>query len=84
VELSKLGKLRVFMHRKILGKIKTLTIKRDRVGDWFVIITTESSDVEPKEINTVVTADVGLKSFVTTSNGECVEPPQFYRKSEKR
>jgi putative transposase len=84
VELSKLGKLRVFMHRKVLGKTKTLTIKRDRVGDWFVILTAESPDVKPKEIKTVATIDVGLEKLLTLSSGEYVEPPQFFRKSEKK
>ncbi|EQD62289.1 transposase, IS605 OrfB family, partial [mine drainage metagenome] len=34
--LSKVGKIRMFMHRTITGNIKTLSIKRDTVGDWFV------------------------------------------------
>jgi putative transposase len=84
IHLSKIGKLRVFMHREILGKIKTLTIKRDPVGDWFVILTAESSEVKPKEVKNVVTIDVGLEKLATLSTGEYVEPPQFYRKSEKR
>ena len=84
VQLSKIGKLRVFMHRKILGKIKTLMIKRDRVGDWFVIITAESPYVKPREIKSVVTIDAGLKKLITLSSGEYVEPPQFFKRSEKR
>ena len=76
--------MRVFKHRKILGKVKTLTIKRDRVGDWFVIFTTESPDRKPKKIKTVTTVDVGLEKLVTLSSGEYVEPPEFYRKSEQR
>ena len=85
VKLSKIGKLRVFMHRKISGTIKTLTIKRDRVGDWFAIITAEFPDPKPKgEIKTALSADVGLKNLVTLSLGEYVEPPKFFRKSEKR
>jgi putative transposase len=84
IQLSKIGKLRVFMHRKLLGKIKTLTIKRDRVGDWFAILTAESPDVNPKEIKSVVTIDAGLEKLITLSSGEYVEPPKFFRKSEKR
>ena len=72
------------MHRKIFGKVKTLTIKRDCIGDWFVIITTELPDAEPRPLKTVTTVDVGLKNLVTLSTGEYVEPPQFFRKSEKR
>ena len=85
VKLSKVGRLRVFMHREISGTIKTLTIKRDRVGDWFVIITAESPDPKPKgEIKTALSVDVGLKNLVTLSSGEYIEPPQFFKKSEER
>ncbi len=72
------------MHRKIHGKIKTLTIKRDRVGDWFVIITAESPDARPIKIKKTVTIDVGLEKLITLNSGEYVEPPQFFKKSEKR
>jgi putative transposase len=85
INLSKICRLRVFMHRKIVGRIKTLTIKRDRVGDWFVIITTELVDLKPKgEIRTALGVDVGLKNLVTLSSGEYVETPKFFRKSDKR
>ena len=72
------------MHRKIFGKVKTLTIKRDRVGDWFVIITTVLPDVKAKQIIRLMAIDVGLKNLVMLNSGEYIEPPQFYRKSEKR
>ncbi|MHB1868128.1 MAG: RNA-guided endonuclease InsQ/TnpB family protein [Nitrososphaerales archaeon] len=82
--LSKIGTLRVFMHRKVSGDVKTLTIKRDRVGDWFVVITAELPDVKPKQIKTALGVDVGLKNLVAISSGEYIEPPQLFRKSEKR
>ena len=84
VILSKIGKLRVFMHRKISGAVKTLTVKRDRVGDWFVIITAELPDPKSKRIKTSLGVDVGLKNLVTLSSGEYVEPPHFLKKSEKK
>src|SRR5487761_65957 len=71
VKLSKIGKLRVFMHREISGTIKTLTIKRDRVGDWFIVFTTELPYPTLKgEIKTALSVDVGLKNLVTLSSGE--------------
>ena len=39
VWLSKIGEIRMFMHRPIIGEIKTLSIKRDKVGDWFITLT---------------------------------------------
>ena len=39
--LSKIGTVRMFMHRKIYGEIKTLTTSRDNVGDWFASFTVQ-------------------------------------------
>lgn len=84
INLSKIGMLRVFMHRKICGTVKTLAIKRDYVGDWFIVITTELPDVKSKDTKTALAVDVGLKNLVTLSSCEYVEPPHFFRKSEKK
>jgi putative transposase len=80
--LSKIGKLRVFMHRRIAGEIKTLTLKRDQVGDWFVVITTRLAEVPPIQPTPALGVDVGLKSLVTLSSGEQTEAPKFLRVSE--
>lgn len=84
--LSKIGELRVFMHRKVEGAVKTTTIKRDKVGDWFVVIVAETPDVTPvqRANKTALGIDLGLKHLLITSSGEYVEAPQFYRKAEKR
>ncbi len=42
VWLSKIGEIRMFMNRSITGDIRTLSVKRDRVGDWFITVTAES------------------------------------------
>ena len=84
IPLSQIGELRVFMHRKVPGQIKTLTVKRDRVGDWFVMITTILADAVPIRPRSALGIDVGLKNLVTLSSGERVDPPKFLRKSELR
>lgn len=61
----------MFMHRPPKGEIKTLTIKRDRVGDWYVILAAELPDPEPKkELAGVVGVDLGLTHLVTLSSGD--------------
>ena len=42
VWLSRIGEVRMFMHRSVTGKIKTISIKRDSVGDWFITIPSDS------------------------------------------
>ena len=38
LKLSKIGTIRMFYHRLIQGEIKTLSIKKDLVGDWFASV----------------------------------------------
>ena len=93
VWLSKLGEVRMFMHRPIIGEIKTLSVKRDSVGDWFITMTVET-DSKVEEAGTMqyprfqpvkpVGIDMGLKSLITTSDGVQVEHLEFLRKSEKK
>ena len=96
VWLSKIGEVRMFMHRPVTGDIKTISIKRDSVGDWFITLTVEADSKPDKseEDETLqdsqfqpvkpVGIDMGLKSIITTSDGIQTEPPEFLRKSEKK
>lgn len=81
---SKIGNIRIFQHREIEGTIKTCTIKKE-VNQWYVVITVEiEKQIKPIEIETKVGIDVGLKSLITLSNGEQIEPPKFLRISEDK
>jgi putative transposase len=84
VILPKVGELRVFMHRIPVGKVKTMTIKRDRVGDWFIILNCESPEVPPRQIHKVIGIDLGLIKLVQASNGEFEMSKRFYQKSERK
>jgi putative transposase len=66
--LSKVGRIRVKLHRPIEGAIKTVTIQRDRFGNWYACF---SCEVEPKPLpptNQVVGIDLGLKTFAVLSD----------------
>lgn len=82
LKLSKIGEIRIFQHREIEGKIKTCTIKKD-ADQWYVSFSVEMDPKPPLEPTGLsVGVDVGLKSLITLSNGEQVEPPKFLRQSE--
>jgi putative transposase len=83
VVLPKIGKLRVFMYRDPIGEIKTITVKRDSVGDWYIIITVELPDTRRKSPSSAIGVDVGLIKLIQGSNGEFIEAPKFYQKSEE-
>ncbi len=82
LRLSKIGDVRIKLHRPIEGEIKTLTVKRDMFGNWYACFSVE---VEPQPLEPspdVVGIDVGLSDFATLSTGEKVANPRFFRKEE--
>ena len=73
-------KLRLKLHlsRPIDGKVQTLSIKRDAVGDYWIIIAVrrneESSERKPMTGKTAG-FDFGMKHFLTQDNGTRIESP---------
>jgi putative transposase len=81
--LSKIGMLRIKLHRSIEGKIKTCTIAKSATGKWFVCFSVEQ-EAQPLPASKVsVGVDVGIKTFAYLSTGEAIENPKFQRKEAK-
>ncbi len=84
VYFQHVGTVKMRMHRPIEGAIKTVSFTQAADG-WYVVFSCELPDVAlPPSTNPAVGIDLGLKAFLTTSDGEQVAPPQFYRKAQKR
>jgi putative transposase len=89
LKLSKIGEIEVVLHRPIPDgfAIKQATLVKKADG-WYVSFSLEDDTVpEPipvDEIKSVAGIDVGLEKFLATSDGQSVEIPQFYRKSQQR
>ncbi len=78
------GHVKVKMHRPIEGRIKTVSLKRS-CGKWYVIFSCDLGDApEATGDGPAVGVDLGLKSFLVTSDGASVEPPRYYRKASKK
>ena len=80
--LSKIGAVKIVLHRPMEGQVKTLTVRRDRVGNWYACFACEVPKHTLSMCESVVGVDVGLESFITLSNGEKVANPRFFRKDE--
>ena len=80
LHLSKIGNVKIKLHRVIEGKIKTCTIKRE-VDQWYAIFSCELADVEPIEPTSAIGVDVGIESFAITSEGEFIENPRLLNQS---
>ncbi|MCX6656874.1 MAG: transposase [Candidatus Bathyarchaeota archaeon] len=83
LRLSKIGDLKLRLHRPIEGKVKTLTVTRSRAGKWFAVF---SSEVEARPILDrlpAVGVDLGLSSLVALSDGTVFMAPRKYREAEE-
>ena len=70
---------RYFQSRMIRGKIKTVTIKRDSLGDIYIYFVTDAKDFKVVErTGKNVGYDFGLKKFLTASDGADVISPLFF------
>lgn len=84
VFLSKIGHLKITLHRPVLGTIKTCCVKQSSTGKWYVTFSCDDvpADVAP-ETTDAVGIDVGLTRFATLSTGGVVENPRFFRTDQK-
>lgn len=70
--------------RPVEGTIKTLTMKRNALGDIYLIVVTkqECNDIYPRA-GKAVGMDFGLKHFLNLDDGTIIDSPQWYRASFK-
>lgn len=82
VRISKVGEIPIRMHCGIYGKIKQLVIKRYKTGEWYgILYTDEEIPTVKQNIEKVIGLDVGIKFFLSDSDGRQVENPKFYKKA---
>jgi putative transposase len=77
-------KYRFFKSREIEGIIKTVTIKRDSVGDLYIYFTCETTAENPVRTGTgkIVGFDFGLKTYLKASDENDIESPWFFKESQ--
>ncbi len=82
------GGIKINLHRPTKGTIRQATISRTPTGKYFVSILCETGEnVEPKvkiDKETTVGIDLGIKSFIVSSDGKEYDNPKFLRKAESK
>ena len=82
------GKVKVILHRPLPDgfNVKTASVTKTTDG-YYITLSLEDKtvpeikpDFNPDKITGI---DVGMKEFLTTSEGETVAIPQYYRKAQK-
>ena len=83
LRVSKIGTMKIELHRQIEGKIKTMTIKRED-GKYYAIFTA-IKDIRIPEVKDTnpVGIDMGLKTFAVLSDGSKITKPNFRKNAEK-
>jgi putative transposase len=86
LQLSKIGHIKIKVHRKMQGTIKTCTIKREG-EQWYAIFVCEY-ELDPRVTfhpsEEAVGIDLGVKSFAVLSTGQTIENPRISRQTEER
>ena len=73
---------RFALHREVKGEIKQVQVTRDALGDVYITLTEDYSEVvyEPKT-GKAEGFDFGIKDFLTGSDGRRYESPMFYKRN---
>ena len=82
INLSKIGTVKIKLHRPVKDKIKTCTIRRQD-NKWYVCFSCEVKNKPLRKSKKAIGIDVGLESFATFSNGEKIENPRFFKTDQK-
>ena len=84
IQLSKIGGVKIKLHRPIEGIIKTCTVRRSATDKWYVTFSCimNHKPIE-KLIEPAIGLDMGLESFATRSDGVKIKNPRFFKQEEK-
>ncbi len=80
--------IKIVLHRDIKGDIRQATIIKTPTGKYFASILVENNKELPKKKpikeKTAIGIDLGIKTFLVTSNGKEFDNPKFLKKSLAR
>ena len=84
VFLPKIGWVKYRNSRQVIGDLKNCTVSR-RGKHWYVSIQVEyEASIKLHQSTSMVGVDMGVKRFVTLSDGSFIEPLNSFRKWEKK
>jgi putative transposase len=84
VYLQGIGQVKVELHRRVQGRVKTIQIKRQG-RRWVLVLSCDDVPANPLPVTGRQGGiDVGIVRFATTSDGEQLENPRCGRQSAQR
>lgn len=83
IRLPKLGWVKFAKSREIHGRILSATVRITPTGKFFVSVLADVEIQRIEPLKNAIGLDVGLKAFVTDSNGRSEPNPRTFRKYER-
>lgn len=78
----------IVLHRPIKGEIRQATIIRTPTGKYFVSILCETGEAIKQKAkikeNTMIGIDLGIKTYIVSSDGKEYDNPKFLRKAQSK
>jgi len=85
LNIPKFTPIKTVFHRTIEGEMKSVNVSKTSSGKYFASILCEiKKDVQQKQIGGEIGIDLGLKSFLVTSDSETISAPKFLRTSQEK
>ena len=81
LKVPKLGEVKIYMHRPLVGDPKEVTLVKKASG-WYAHISCDIEDTPKVEPTDAIAVDMGTAHYLTTSKGEKIDNPRWYRKAE--
>ena len=81
ISLPKIKNVRIKMHRKFNGVIKTVTVSKECDNTYYVSILVEENIETKTKINKSVGIDLGIKSYIVDSDSKEINNPKYLSKS---
>jgi putative transposase len=78
LHLSKIGDIRIYQHKEVLGNIKQITIKKS-IDKWYATIITDAQ-IKTECGEKILGIDLGINNFITDSENDRIENPLNYKK----
>jgi putative transposase len=84
VYLQGIGQVKVYLHREVAGRVKTIQVKRHG-RRWMLVLSCDDVPTNPLPVTgRQAGIDVGIFSFATISDGEHVDNPRWARAAAGR
>ena len=83
LKLSGIGRVSVRWHREIEGQVKTVRVTRN-AGQWFACFSCEIAAKPLPATGKSIGIDVGISSLLTTSDGDKIDNPKWYRTDQTK